>query len=170
MWCHFFPSKFFGPKSPKAIVGEPFCVSEMFWYQKFLDNRSITILSFVFVSQCQKICGEASNDSKKLGHPKKFMHNGGDSRFSVENFWSHSFKKHRGGTFLASGKVLVRKKFLDKKGLSRFSVKFFWSQIVEKHRGRPFSVSELFWFQNFLDNTGITVLLIVFVSQYQKIS
>ena len=61
---------FFCPKSPKNIIGEPFRVSELFWYQKFLDNRGFTILSFVFVSQCRKICGAASNDSKKLGHPK----------------------------------------------------------------------------------------------------
>ena len=46
---------FLCPKSPKNIVGESFCVSEMFWYQKFLDNKGITILSCVFVSQCQKL-------------------------------------------------------------------------------------------------------------------
>ena len=51
-------------------MGELFCVSELFWYQNVLDNRVITILSIVFVSQCQKTCGEPSNDSKKLGHPK----------------------------------------------------------------------------------------------------
>ena len=44
----------FCPKSPKNIVGEPFCVSEMFWYQKFLDIWSITILSNFFVSHHQK--------------------------------------------------------------------------------------------------------------------
>ena len=57
-------------KSPKIIVGESFCVAELFWFQNFLDNRGITILSFVFVSQCRKICGEPSYDSKNLGHPK----------------------------------------------------------------------------------------------------
>ena len=49
---------------------EPVCVSELFWFQNLLDNRGITILSIVFVSQCRKFCGEPSNDSKKLGHPK----------------------------------------------------------------------------------------------------
>ena len=52
--CHVFPSKFFGPNLPKKIVGAPSCVSEMFWYQKFLDNRGITILSIFFVSHRQK--------------------------------------------------------------------------------------------------------------------
>ena len=48
--CDVFPSKFFCPKMPKNIVGEPFCVSEKFWYEKVLDNRSITIFLIFFVS------------------------------------------------------------------------------------------------------------------------
>ena len=52
--CHVFPSNFVCPKSPKNIVGEPFFLSEIFWYQKFFDNRGITILSNFFVSHCQK--------------------------------------------------------------------------------------------------------------------
>ena len=56
---------------PKNFVGKRFCVSELFWFQNFLDNRVITFLSIVFVAQCRKICGEPSNDSKDLGHPKK---------------------------------------------------------------------------------------------------
>ena len=60
----------FCPKSSKDIVGEPFLVSDLFWYQIFLDNRGITILSIVFVSRSQKFRGEPSNDSIKLGHPK----------------------------------------------------------------------------------------------------
>ena len=63
--------QFFCLTSPKIIVSEPVCVSELFWYQNVLENRGITILSIVFFSQCRKICGEPSNDSKKLGHPKK---------------------------------------------------------------------------------------------------
>ena len=44
----------FCPKPPKNIVGEPFCASEMFWYQKSMDNRGITILSIFFVSHRQE--------------------------------------------------------------------------------------------------------------------
>ena len=65
-----FSVEVFSSQIAEKYRGRPFCVSEMFCYQKFIDNRGITILSFVFVSQCQKICGAASNDSKKLGHPK----------------------------------------------------------------------------------------------------
>ena len=64
---------FFCLTSPKITVGEHVCVSELFWFYNFLDDRGITILSIVFVSQFRKICGAASNDSKKLGHPKKIM-------------------------------------------------------------------------------------------------
>ena len=52
--CHVFPSKFFCPKLPKNIVGEPSCVSELIWYQNSLDNRGITILSIFLVSYRQK--------------------------------------------------------------------------------------------------------------------
>ena len=149
-------------------MSAPSCVSELFWYQKSLDNRGITILSIFLVSYRQKSPWANRSVFQKFSCFKIFWIIGA-SRF-CRLFLSHSTEKFRGGTFLASRKVLVRKKFLDKKGLSLFSVEVFWSQIVEKHRGRPVSVSELFWFQNFLDNTGITTLLIVFVSQYQKIS
>ena len=32
--CHIFPSGIVCPKSPENIVGELFCVSDMFWHQK----------------------------------------------------------------------------------------------------------------------------------------
>ena len=47
--------RFFCLTSPKIIVSEPVCVSELFWYQKILDNMGITILSTLFVSQYRKI-------------------------------------------------------------------------------------------------------------------
>ena len=53
--------------SPKVIVSELFCVSELFWYQKFLDNKGITILLVVFVSECGNFCGKPFNDLDKLG-------------------------------------------------------------------------------------------------------
>ena len=72
--------------SPKIIVGEPVCVSEIFWFQNFSDNSGFFLLLIAFVSQCWKICGEPSNDLKKFRAPKTFMQNGGISRFSVANF------------------------------------------------------------------------------------
>ena len=62
---HDFPSKLFCLTIPKNFVGEPFGVSENFWYRKSLWIRG----------------GK------------------GVSRFSVENFLSHSAEKFRRGTF-----------------------------------------------------------------------
>ena len=56
--------------SPRIIAGKPVCVSEVFLFQIILDNKGMTILSIVSVSQCRRFCGEPSNDSKNLGHPK----------------------------------------------------------------------------------------------------
>ena len=47
--------RFFCLTSLKIIVSEPVCVSELFWYQNVLDNRGITILSILFVSQYRKV-------------------------------------------------------------------------------------------------------------------
>ena len=71
-----------------------------------------------------------------------------------------------GGTLLSFRKVLVRKKFMDKRGrVSSFSLEVFFCPKSPKNIvGEPFCVSELFWFQNFLDNRVITILLIFFVS------
>ena len=63
--------RFFCLTSPKIIASEPVCASEVFLFESFLDNRGIRILSIVFVSQCQKTCGEPFIDSKILGHPNK---------------------------------------------------------------------------------------------------
>ena len=47
--------RFYCLTSPKIIVSEPVCVSELFWYQNVLDNSGITILLILFVSQYRKI-------------------------------------------------------------------------------------------------------------------
>ena len=57
----------------------------------------------------------------------------GVSRFSVENFLSHSAKKIRGGT-LQCFKLRVSKNFMHKKGISLFSVEVFSSHSAEKFR------------------------------------
>ena len=59
---------------------------------------------------------------------------------------------------------------MDKKGVSRFSVEVFLSQVAEDIAGEPFCVSEMFWYQKFLDNRGITILPNFFVSHRQKSS
>ena len=67
------------------------------------------------------------------------------SRFSVENFMSHSAEKFCGGTLLCcvSKKFPVAKKFMDETegGVSRFSVESFLSHSAATFRRESFSVS-----------------------------
>ena len=115
------PSKFFCPKTPKNIVGGHFCVSEMFWYQKILDNRSITILLICFVSHRQK---------SPWANTSVFQNYSGFqtlwiiwvSRF-CRPFLSHSTEKFRRG-ILAFLKSYGMEKLLDNK-VSRFRRLFF---------------------------------------------
>ena len=51
-------------------MGEPVCVSEILWFQNFLDNSGVLPLSIVFVSQCRKFCGEPLNVLVSLRYPK----------------------------------------------------------------------------------------------------
>ena len=146
-------------------MGEPFCVSEMFWYQKFLDNRGITILSNYFVSHCQKSSWAIRSVFHKysgiklfwiigvsqfcrllcLTMPKNFV--GGPLFFGnvpvSKNFWITSYHHFVEIFCLMSSKIIV---------------------------GEPVCVSEILWFHNFLDNSSVLLLSIVFVSQCRKIS
>ena len=86
---------------------------------------------------------------KKVSVAKKLMdkREGDVSRFSFENFLSHSTEKLCRGTLLCSTKFLVSKKFMDKrvggeegsitifrKGVSQFSVEIFFSHSAENFR------------------------------------
>ena len=103
--CDIFPSKFFCPKSPKNIVGEPFCVSEMFWYRNVFFSQFFARKFVVREKFMEKKGGvtffrrESSNDSKKLGDPvfQKILHEIfwmiGVSRFSVEELLVSQYRK-----------------------------------------------------------------------------
>ena len=107
--------EFFCLTSPKIIAGEPVCVSELFSFQKFMDNRGITILSIVFVSQYQKTCGEPSIDSKSFGHPNNLCIIEEILGFPWKSF-SLTVPKNFVGERFCLQKVQVRRKFMDKKG------------------------------------------------------
>ena len=106
---------------PKNFVGEPFRVSQCFWYPKFLWIRGEGqgVLPFcvkLFLSQCRK---------SSLGNPlvfhyfpvsKNFMPRSGISRISMENLWFHGTEKLRRVTLLCFTKFLVSKKIIDKSG------------------------------------------------------
>ena len=81
--------------STKNCVGEPFGVSDNFWYRKnFMDERGrkegvITIFRRKFVVS-QNLVGEPFGVSEKFGHQKILCIRGGRRvlRFSVEKFLS----------------------------------------------------------------------------------
>ena len=170
MGCHFSRRSFFCPKSPKNIVGETVCVSGLFWFQNFLDNRGITFLSIVFVAQCQKICGEPSNDSKKLGHPKVLCIIGE----SHDDPWKCSSltvpKIFVGERFGLSENLQYGKSLWLKRGCHVFPSKFFCPKLPKNIVGAPSCVSEMFWYQKSLDNRSFAILSIFFVSHRQESS
>ena len=128
-------------------MGELFCVSELFWYQNVLDNRVITILLILFVSQYQKICVQPSNDSKKSGHPKFLCTKEEVNDFPGINFGLTVPKKLHGGTLLCFREVPVRKQLMEKKGGHVFLSGIVCPKSAEKIVGETFCVSELFWHQ-----------------------
>ena len=68
----------------------------------------------------------------------------GVSRFSVENFLSHSTKKFRWGTLRCIRKFPVAKKFMDNRGggeYQDFPSKFFCLTVPKNFVGEPFRVS-----------------------------
>ena len=222
------------------IVGEPFCVSEMVWYLKFLDNRGITILPNFFVLHRQnsswanrsvfqiytgikmfwttgvrRFCSFvlSLNVEKFRSRNPVFRKSSGIEKFMDNKlspfrwiFLSHVAENHRGRTLLCFRIVLASKTFWII-GVTEFC-RIFLSHIAKNHRGRtrlcfrnvlaskvfwtirvsqlcliffcltspkiivgePVCVSEILWFHNFLDNSSVLLLSIVFVSQCRKFS
>ena len=88
-----------------------------------------TSCSKFFVLQYRKILlGNNSVYWKMSGIEIFFLHKKGISRFSVENFLSHSTEKLRRRTHLCFKKILVSKIFMYRRGASWFSRKSFVSQ------------------------------------------
>ena len=141
-------------------MGEPFCVSEIFWYQKFLDNRGITILSNYFVSHRQKSLWANRSVFQNYSGNKLFWIIGVSRFFRL--FLSHNSENFRRGT-LFFGKVLVSKKLWITSYHHFVELFCLTSPIIIV--GEPVCVSEIFWFQNFSDISGVLLLSIVFVSQ-----
>ena len=127
--------EFFCLASPKIIVGETSCVSEIFWFPYFLDNTGITILSIVFVSQCREICGEPSNDSKNLGYPRFLCIMGEFHDFPWKTFSLTVPKNLVGEHFCVSEKFWYQK-ILDNRVITILPY-FFVSHRQESSRANP---------------------------------
>ena len=98
-----FPSKTFCLTVPKNLVGEPFSVSLISGIEKFYALEGyVTIFCRIFLSRStEKLCGGTLlccvSESFRYGI-SLWIRRGGVSKFSVENFLSHSSKKFRRGT------------------------------------------------------------------------
>ena len=150
-------SSFFVSHRQESSRANP-SVSEIFLFQNVLDNGGITVLSIVFVSQCRKICGDPSNDSKNLGHPKKFYAKQGCFTIFRGKRLVSQYQKTSWGTLLSFRKVLVRKKLMDKK----VSVTFFRRSVfVPKCRKTSWAHPPVF--QNY---SGFKFFWIIRVSRF----
>ena len=120
---------------PKHFIGKHFgVVSEKFFYRKFScigGAGGITVVSELFVSQHrnEKLCkGTLLFSGNFLVSKKNLWIRGGISRFSVENFLSHSAENLRGHPLNVSENLGYRKILCIIGGITIFRRKFFVSQ------------------------------------------
>ena len=135
----------------------------MFWYQKFLDNRGITILPNFFVSHRQKSSWAIRSVFQKYTGIKMFWIT--EVRRFCRLFCLTMPKIFAGGP-LFFGYVLVSQIFW----ITSYHdfVETFCLTSPKIIMGEPFCVSELFWLQNVLDNRGTTILSIVLSHNAEK--
>ena len=75
---------------------------------------------------------------------------GGVSRYSFENFLSHSTKKIHRRTLLCFRKLMRSKNFIHKRGYHDFLSKFFCLKVPKNFVEKPFGVSENFGYGKIL--------------------
>ena len=100
-----FPSKIFCLTVPKNAVGEPFSLSLLSGIEKFSmrgwggggEFQNFPLKTFCLTVP-KIFVGEPFSVSLISGIEKVWIRGGGVSRFSVENFLSHSAEKCRRGT------------------------------------------------------------------------
>ena len=114
-------------------------VSKSFWIIRYHDSVDCFFLTV------PKNMWRPSNDSKKIGHPKKLCTKEEFNEFQWIILVSQ-YRKTRGGTLLSFRKVLVWKNFMDKRGrVSNFSLEVFFCPKSPKNIvGEAFCVSEMF--------------------------
>ena len=130
MGYHDFPSKIFGLKVPKKVLGEPFCISKKFFYQKFLCIGGGGHHSFAesFLSHsAEKFRGNPYGVSEIFGYRKILCTRRGITIF-CRRFLSHSSEKFHWGTLRCFRKILLSKILMHRRGASQFCRNFFVSQ------------------------------------------
>ena len=111
-----------------------------------------TFRSKFFVSQYRKILLRNTSVYRKISGSEKIYaseRGEGVSRFSVENYLSHSAEKFRRGTLSCFTNFGYRKKIMNKRGegVSKFSVENVLSHSAEKFRREPFTVALISGFE-----------------------
>ena len=143
---------------PKKIVGEPFGVSEILGYRKFLCIRGVLRISVGnFLSRfAEKLRRGPFSVWQSFEYGKNFFVRGitifsqGVARFSVDCFMSHSteiFVEEPFSVSLISG---IEKFYAQEGYIAIFCRKFSVSQNRKISRGEPFCVSENFWYRKIL--------------------
>ena len=120
---------------PIKFVGEPFCVSNDFWYRKVSSKRGGKLHGFVdfFLShrtETKNFVQEPFCFPETFWYRKKILWIGeGLSRFSAAFFMSHSAENFHRGILLFLRTFLVSSGFMDEKGgITFFRLKFSVSQ------------------------------------------
>ena len=142
--------------SSKIIVGEPVCVSELLWLQILLDNRGITILSIVLVSQYQKTSWVNAFVFQKVSSTEKVYAWKGGCHVFPSNFFCPKLPKNIVRAPSCVSKLFWYQKSLDNRSIAILS-SFFVSHRQESSRANP-SV-----FQNY---SGFKIFWIIRVSRF----
>ena len=137
------------------------CFTEFLASKRFLEKRWLgEYQEFPSKSFCltlpKKFVGEPISVPLYLGIDK-FFASEVKSRFSVENFLSHTAEKVRRGTLLCFTEFLATKTFLEKRWLGEyqeFPSKCFCLTLPKKFVGEPISVSLCLGIDNFYASEG----------------
>ena len=146
LWHHDFPSKFYSLRVPQNFVGEPFCVSEKFWFGKGIRKKGEhhDFLTTIFCLTYQKkLVGEQFCVSQKVWYEKNMSKRGGGVGVTVlrRKFFVSQCRKSLWGTIKCFKNFGVWKSFMHYRGCHDFSSKVFSLILLKNFVGDP-SLSE----------------------------
>ena len=149
---------------PENFGEEHFCVALMFWYQIFMDNRGIRILSIVLSHSALKLRGGTLMCFRNVLVSKIFWVIG-VSGFCL--FFCLTLPKNFVGEPFFVSEFFGHRKTLCTIVISRFFVENFLSHSAAKFRGGTVQCFRKFWVsKNFMHKKGLSLISVeFFVSQ-----
>ena len=121
-----FPSGIFCLTSTKNVVGEHFCVSELFWLQTIFWIKGTSRLCRILLSHStKKLVVEPFCASENFWYGTKVKNTRGAKTFFRRNFFVSQCRNTSCVNPSVFPKVWVFEVFLQKRGVSRFSVEKF---------------------------------------------